>query len=112
MPSLVAIRPFALCVCLVMPSLLHAPAALAQVVIQPPNPVPPVPLPQPPPPPSMAVPPVPKMDAPPTPPVTSPRSDNRRSFNDRIVDCLNDDASVRLRPSQRAAYSRACANNL
>jgi hypothetical protein len=34
----------------------------------------------------------------------------RGSFGDRINKCLDDAAAAGLRPSERAAYSRACAN--
>ena len=60
-----------------------------------------------PPPPSMAVPVVPKLDQLPT-SSTAPRA--RRSFGDRITQCLDDGAAVGLGPNDRAAYSRACAN--
>lgn len=60
-----------------------------------------------PPPPSMAVPVVPKLDAMPS-PQTAPRA--RRSFGDRITQCLDDGAAAGLGPNDRAAYSRACAN--
>jgi hypothetical protein len=34
----------------------------------------------------------------------------RRSFGDRVTQCLQDGAAAGLGPSDRAAYSRACAN--
>ena len=60
-----------------------------------------------PPPPSMAVPVVPKLDQMPT---TSNAPPARRSFGDRVTDCLHDGAAAGLGPNDRAAYSRACAN--
>ncbi|HEY0328859.1 MAG TPA: hypothetical protein VGC77_07130 [Rhodopseudomonas sp.] len=60
-----------------------------------------------PPPPKIEVPAVPQMDAAPSRP-TAPVA--RRSFGDRVVDCLDDGAAAGLKPNQRAAYSRACAN--
>lgn len=60
-----------------------------------------------PPPPSMAVPVVPKLDdRAPQPGVSL----SRRSFGDRITDCLQDAAAAGLGPRARAAYSRSCAN--
>ena len=38
------------------------------------------------------------------------RGVRRRSFGDRVTRCLEDGAGWGLNPSQRAAYSRACAN--
>ena len=87
--------------------LLVADAALAQQMIPPGwsqfNP----PLPAPPPPPRIEAPVVPRMDAPSQPRV---RSERRRSFDERITQCLQDGAASGLGPSARAAYSRACAN--
>jgi len=60
-----------------------------------------------PPPPSMAVPVVPKLDQMPA-TSTAPRA--RRSFGDRVIQCLDDGAAAGLGPNDRAAYSRACAN--
>jgi hypothetical protein len=66
------------------------------------------PLPAPLPPPRIEAPKVPQLDAPqrydyvPT----TPRS----SFSDRIARCLDEAAAAGVRPSRRAAYSRACAN--
>lgn len=65
------------------------------------------PPPPPPPPPSLAVPVVPRMDVP------SPQNVPvvpRTSFHDRIVRCLDEAAAAGLGPADRAAYSRACAN--
>jgi hypothetical protein len=65
------------------------------------------PLPPPPPPPRMDVPVVPKLDEP-------QRKDYlpapRPSFSDRISRCLDEGAANGLDPSERAAYSRSCAN--
>ena len=66
------------------------------------------PLPAPLPPPRIEAPKVPQFDAPqrydyvPTTP--------RPSFGDRISRCLDEAAAAGVRPSRRAAYSRACAN--
>jgi hypothetical protein len=68
------------------------------------NPLLPAPLP----PPRIEAPKVPQLDAPqrydyvPTTP--------RPSFSDRIARCLDEAAAAGVRPSRRAAYSRACAN--
>jgi hypothetical protein len=65
------------------------------------------PIPAPPPPPKIEVPVVPQMDAlPPRSYAPAPR----RSFSDRITRCLDDAAASGLGPSERAAYSRSCAN--
>jgi hypothetical protein len=83
-------------------------AALAQTVVPPPVPsiIPAPPPPAAPPPPRIEVPAVPKMDAPPAPVKSQPR----RSFNDRAIDCLDDSYAARLLPGDRVAYSRSCAN--
>lgn len=65
------------------------------------------PLPAPPPAPRIEVPVVPKMDAPSQPTV---RSERRRSFDERITQCLQDGAASGLGPNARTVYSRACAN--
>jgi hypothetical protein len=91
---------------LVIASLLAAAPVSAQILppgsatLLPPPPAPP-------PPPSMAVPVVPKLDAMPSSQI-APTS--RRSFGDRITQCLDDGAVAGLGPSDRAAYSRSCAN--
>jgi hypothetical protein len=61
----------------------------------------------PPPPPKIEVPAVPQLDAPPqaVPPAARPES-----FGDRVRQCLHDAAAAGLGPNERAAYSRACAN--
>jgi len=90
----------------VIAALLTGGAASAQIL--PPgasqfNPPPPAP----PPPPKIEVPAIPQLDAPirqnyqPAP---------RPSFSDRINACLDEAAAAGVRPSRRAAYSRACAN--
>ena len=66
------------------------------------------PLPPPPPPPRIEVPVVPQMDAPP--PLPRVQGLQRGSFSDRISKCLEDGAAAGLGPSERSAYSRACAN--
>lgn len=67
-----------------------------------------VPPPPPPPPPRIEIPAIPKMDAPPKQPRVNVNP--RGSFGDRVTDCLHDGAAAGLGPSQRAEYSRACAN--
>ncbi|MDP1866772.1 hypothetical protein [Bradyrhizobium sp.] len=66
------------------------------------------PLPPPPPPPKIEVPAIPKLDA--TLPVPKVQGLPRDSFGDRIAKCLQDGAAAGLRPNERSAYSRACAN--
>lgn len=68
------------------------------------NPPPPAP----PPPPKIEVPAIPKMDAPL--PLPQVQGSQRGSFGDRISKCLDDAAAGGLRPGERAAYSRSCAN--
>src|SRR3954452_4753653 len=65
------------------------------------------PMPAPPPPPKIEVPVVPQMDAPPPQSYAPAR---RPSFGERITKCLDDAAASGLRPNERAAYSRNCAN--
>jgi hypothetical protein len=72
--------------------------------VVPPNPPPPPP----PPPPKIEVPVVPKLDAPPPQPTV--KRSRRGSFSDRVTNCLHQGAAAGLNPSDRAAYSRACAN--
>jgi hypothetical protein len=67
------------------------------------NPPPPAP----PPPPKIEAPAIPQLDAPPR---QTFQSVPQRSFSDRINDCLDEAAAAGVRPSRRAAYSRACAN--
>lgn len=73
------------------------------------------PLPPPPPSPSMAVPVVPKMDVP-SPQYSGPNYGYNNSprahpsFHERIIRCLEEGAAMGLGPADRAAYSRACAN--
>ena len=66
------------------------------------------PLPPPPQVPKIEVPAIPQMDAPPSPPRV--QGLQRGSFSDRINKCLDDAAAAGLGPNERAAYSRACAN--
>ena len=87
--------------------LVSASIASAQVLIPPGgsqfNP----PLPPPPPPPNIAPPVIPQMDAPVSPNYApAPRP----SFSDRITTCLDEAAASGLGPSERAAWSRSCAN--
>ncbi|HEY0232419.1 MAG TPA: hypothetical protein VGC55_14310 [Dokdonella sp.] len=86
---------------------LLAPAPVVAQIVPPGNALLLPPPPAPPPPPSMAVPVVPKLDTPASTPTARP---SRRSFGDRITQCLDDGAASGLNPSDRAAYSRACAN--
>ena len=95
--------------------LLTGGAALAQnpnAVIGGPPPIAPPP---PPPPPSTAVPVVPKMDVP-SPQYSGPNygynngPPPRSSFHERVTRCLDEAAAAGIRPADRAAYSRACAN--
>ncbi len=96
----------ALIICAVASVLIFGSAASAQLI--PPggsqfNP----PIPLPPPPPKIEVPVIPRMDAVPRPNYApAPRP----SFSDRISKCLDDAAASGLGPNERAAYSRACAN--
>ncbi|MCO5131173.1 MAG: hypothetical protein M9932_11470 [Xanthobacteraceae bacterium] len=81
--------------------------AMAQLFgpgVTPSNPPPPPP----PPPPRIEVPAVPKLDAPPPPPKAGAAP--RGSFGDRVIDCLHQGAAAGMTPGERAAYSRACAN--
>jgi hypothetical protein len=94
-------------ICAVAAAVLFAGAASAQVLIprggsqfNPPLP-PPLPAP------NIAPPVIPQMDAPVSPnyaPASGP------SFSDRITTCLDQAAASGLGPSERAAYSRSCAN--
>ncbi len=86
--------------------LLTATAAVAQTLLPPGGAILTPPPPPAPPPPSMAIPVVPRLDAMPT----QPNVPARRSFGDRITDCLADGAAAGLDSGNRAAYSRACAN--
>lgn len=72
--------------------------------VTPSNPPPPPP----PPPPKIEVPAVPKLDASPRAPKA--RGSRHGSFGDRVIDCLHQGAAAGLPPGERAAYSRACAN--
>jgi hypothetical protein len=104
--------------------LVPAAPASAQLIIPPPTgggalivPTPPAP-----PPPRIDVPVVPQLDEVPhargVPVVPKldelPRAQHsgrsRRSFSDRVTQCLQDGAAAGLGPNDRAAYSRACAN--
>lgn len=90
-------------------ALVAAGAARAQLQLIPPggsqfNPPPPAP----PPPPKIEVPAVPQMDA--LPAQSSVSVSPRGSFGDRISRCLDEGAAAGLNQSERATYSRACAN--
>lgn len=67
-----------------------------------------VPPPPPPPPPRIEIPAIPKMDALPRQPRVNVNP--RGSFGDRISNCLHEGAAAGLGPSERAEYSRNCAN--
>lgn len=69
------------------------------------NPPPPPPLPGP----DIHVPEIPKMDVP-SRQVGGGGNVPNSSFSDRIVRCLDEAAAAGLGPADRAAYSRACAN--
>jgi hypothetical protein len=93
-------------VCTVTLALVAANAAPAQMLLpggshfNPPPPAAP-------PPPRIEVPAIPQLDAPPR---QSYEPAPRPSFSDRINACLDEAAAAGVRPSRRAAYSRACAN--
>lgn len=81
-------------------------AVRAQDFSPPPNILPPPP--PPPPPPKLEIPKIPKMDEiPDSPKAALPQ---RGSFSDRITRCIEEGAAAGLGPNERAAYSRACAN--
>lgn len=69
------------------------------------NPPPPPPLPGP----DIRVPEIPKMDVP-SRQIGGGRNAPSSSFSDRIARCLDEAAAAGLGPADRAAYSRACAN--
>jgi hypothetical protein len=81
--------------------------AFAQAVVPPGGSLFNPPPPPPPPPPKMDVPVVPKLDEPQRQDYLPPP---RPSFSDRISRCLDEGAASGLGPSDRAAYSRSCAN--
>lgn len=88
---------------------LVAPGGVAMAQLFGPNVTPSNPLPPPPPPPpKIEVPAVPKLDAPPQQPKV--RGSRRGSFGDRVIDCLHQGAAAGMTSGERAAYSRACAN--
>lgn len=88
--------------------LISVSAAHAQIAPPVPSIIPPPPAPSAPPPPKIEVPEVPKMDNPPKSKAVLPQ--RRSSYHERVVNCLTDDVALRLTPSERTAYSRACAN--
>lgn len=90
-------------------ALLILPAGLAPAqYIAPPNLTPPVPPPAPIPPPKIEVPRVPQLDE--IPPQPKANLGRRGSYGKRVRGCLDEAAAMGLGPSDRAAYSRACAN--
>jgi hypothetical protein len=99
-------KRMSLFVCVVATALVAGNAVFAQII--PPggslfNPPPPPP----PPSPKIEVPAIPQMDVPSQPSV---QSAPRPSFSDRITTCLDQGAAGGLGPSDRATYSRSCAN--
>src|SRR5512143_3461637 len=93
-------------ICAAAAAFIFAGAASAQFIPPGSSPYNP-PVPPPPPPPKIEAPVIPQMDA-------TPRQNYapapRPSFSDRISKCLDDAAASGLGPHERAAYSRACAN--
>ena len=71
------------------------------------GPIPNILPPPPPPSPPIYVPQVPTFDQPQA-PMAQPS--DKSSFGDRVLRCLDDAAAAGLSPNDRAAYSRACAN--
>jgi hypothetical protein len=61
-----------------------------------------------PPPPKIEVPVVPQLDSPP--PTPKAQLAPRGSFGKRVTKCLDEGAAAGLNAAERAAYSRACAN--
>lgn len=94
--------------CVVTAALVAADAASAQLPIPPGTSQFSPPLPPPPPPPKIEVPVVPQMDAPPR--QSYVPATHAPSFSDRITTCLSEAAGAGLGPSDRAEYSRNCAN--
>jgi hypothetical protein len=88
--------------------LVTVPAATAQDAFSSSPSISPPPLP-PLPPPKIEIPRIPKMDEIPTSP-TAPLA-QRRSFNDRVTDCIAEGTAAGLGPNERSAYSAACANS-
>ena len=83
--------------------------SLAQAQIIPPSGSPLIaPLPPPPPPPKIAAPVVPKLDELPTRNYVPAAP---TSFSDKITTCLQEGVAAGLGPTDRAAYSAACANS-
>jgi hypothetical protein len=90
-----------------VPASAAADVAMAQAMIPPGYPLSSPPPPSAPPPPRIEVPVVPKMDELPR---QNPVRSSRKSFGDRITECLQDGAAAGLDPADRATYSRSCAN--
>jgi hypothetical protein len=107
MSSMIGISTVARCTGAVLFALVVVNTASAQMLPPGASQFNPPPL-SPPPPPKIEVPVVPQMDAPPSQPTVAPSE--RASFGDRINSCLDDAAAAGLGPSERAAYSRSCAN--
>ena len=93
-------------ICVAATALIFVGAAAAQVIPPGGSPFNP-PLPPPPPPPKIEVPKIPQLDALPQrnyAPAPQP------SFGERFSRCLEDATAGGLRPGERDAYARACAN--
>src|SRR4051794_29651349 len=93
--------------CAMAPAVAVGSAAFAQTMIPPgwsPNSPPP---PSGPPPPKIEVPAIPKMDELPQQRHVQP---SRGSFGDRATRCLHEAGAAGVRPRDRDAYTRACAN--
>jgi hypothetical protein len=102
-----SMKHLSIVLCVVTAALVAGDAASAQQLFPPGgsqfNPPPPPA----PPPPRIEVPAIPQLDAPIR---QNYQSAPRPSFSDRINACLDEAAAAGVRPSRRAAYSRACAN--
>jgi hypothetical protein len=102
-----SMKHLSIVLCVVTAALVAGDAASAQQLFPPGgsqfNPPPPPA----PPPPRIEVPAIPQLDAPIR---QNYQSAPRPSFGDRINACLDEAAAAGVRPSRRAAYSRACAN--
>jgi hypothetical protein len=99
-------RRLSILICAAVAAMAAPNAALAQSIVPGGSQFNP-PLPPPPPPPRIEAPVVPQMDAP---LLQDYKPAPRPSFSDRIKSCLEEGAAARLGPSDRAAYSRSCAN--
>jgi hypothetical protein len=96
-------------VAMVVGGALALPVGAAAQIMAPPVPSLVMPPPPAPPPPRIEVPVVPQFDAPPS-QVQAVQPARHRSFSRRVTKCLDEGAAAGLDSSERAAYSRACAN--